>query len=203
MVNTASLHFNDAFWITNQSNFHNLTFFKSSIEDIDNELSKSKEDFILHFKNTYSDAYPPSWALVEILPLGNICRIYRNIKDLNLKKQISQKFGLQPPVFDSWIMTIAGLRNICCHHGRLWNRLLILQPVLPVKIRYSWLRDQNSADAQKVYFRMCIIKYLLYSVSPSNTFKEKLKDLLEKYPMIDIQAMGFTLDWEKEPLWIG
>lgn len=203
MVNIASLHFNDAFWITNQSNFHNLTFFKSSLEDIDNELSKSKEDFILHFKNTYSDVYPPSWALAEILPLGNICRIYRNIKDQNLKKQISQKFGLQPPVFDSWIMTIAGLRNICCHHGRLWNRLLILQPVLPVIIRYPWLRSQNSADKQKVYFRMCIIKYLLYSVSPNNTFKEKLKDLLEKYPMIDIKAMGFTLDWEKEPIWIG
>lgn len=201
MVNLASLHYADAFWLTNQSSFKNITFYNYSISEIDNELAKSKEDFILHFKKIYSDIYPPSWALAEILPLGNICRIYKNIKDPFLKKQISQKFGLQPPVFESWIMTIAGLRNICCHHGRLWNRLLILQPVLPDNTKFSWLKNQKNVDTQKVYFRICIIKYLLNSISPNNTLKSKLKILLESYPMIDIKAMGFTEEWENEALW--
>ncbi len=201
MVNTTCLYFNDAFWITNINNFANKTYFNSSMQEIDSELSKSKEDFIVHFKDTYIEPYPPAWVIAEILPLGNICRIYKNISDTGLKKQISRKFGLQPIAFESWIMTLAGLRNICCHHGRLWNRLLALRTALPQNTYYPWLKEQNSIDIQRVYLRLCMIKYLLYSVSPNNTFKEKLTDLLRKYPMVDIQAMGFPLNWELEPLW--
>ena len=31
--------------------------------------------------------------------------------------------------------------------------------------------------------------------------KQELTSLLEKYPTIDIAAMGFPPIWQKEPLW--
>ncbi len=201
MVNTACQHFNDTFWITNHRYFYNQDYYDSSIAEIDAELSKSKEDFIEHFKNTYNDTYPPAWMIVEILPLGNICRIYKNIHDLNLKKKIAKPFGLHPIAFESWIMTIAGLRNICCHHSRLWNRVLALRTSLPQNTRFPWISNPSAIDIQRVYFRLCMIRYLLFSVSPHNTFKEKLIDLLNRYPNVDIHAMGFTADWQNEPLW--
>jgi hypothetical protein len=46
-----------------------------------------------------------------------------------------------------------------------------------------------------------MIKYLLITVNPGNTFTLKITDLLEKYPNIDILAMGFPADWRGEELW--
>lgn len=200
MVNTACRHFNDTFWIT-QNRYFRGQCFNSSITEIDTEIAKSKEEFIVHFKLTYSDPYPPAWMIAEILPLGNICRIYINLKDKSLKKRIARQFGLQTQAFESWIMTIAGLRNMCCHHNRLWNRDLPLRTSLPQDIQFPWLNNPFAVDVKRVYFRLCMIRYLLFSVSPNNSFREKLVDLLSKYPSVDSNAMGFTTGWQNEPLW--
>lgn len=58
---------------------------------IDAELAKSHEDFIEHFRNTYSNSYPPAWMLAEILPLGVLDRIYGNIKSNQIRKEIAQE----------------------------------------------------------------------------------------------------------------
>lgn len=46
-----------------------------------------------------------------------------------------------------------------------------------------------------------MIQYLLFTVSPNSRFNGKLKKLIEKYPTVDIAAVGFPSDWEDEPLW--
>ena len=56
-------------------------------------------------------------------------------------------------------------------------------------------------DALRIYFNLCIIKYFLNIISPSNDMKAKLDTLLVSYPDIDTAAMGFPRDWEREPLW--
>lgn len=201
MINTACNHLKDIFWITDNRYFYNQTYFQNSIAEIDSELSKSKEDFIKHFDDAYSDTYPPAWMISEILPLGNICRIYKNLNDFTLKKKIAGHFQLHPKVFESWLMTISGLRNICCHHSRLWNRVFPVQAIAPKNTKNSWVGNSFEAGNDRVYFRICIIRYILFSVSPNNTFKEKLIDLLSKYPNVDINAMGFTPDWSNKPLW--
>jgi len=57
---------------------------------IGHEMCRSREDFIIHFKETYSDPYPPAWIISEILPFGIITNIYNNIRDKKIKKRISQ-----------------------------------------------------------------------------------------------------------------
>jgi abortive infection bacteriophage resistance protein len=54
---------------------------------------------------------------------------------------------------------------------------------------------------KRIYYRICIIKYLLFTISPNNRFTQKLKSLLAAYPTIDVKAMGFPADWHTEPLW--
>jgi abortive infection bacteriophage resistance protein len=48
---------------------------------------------------------------------------------------------------------------------------------------------------------LSIVKYLLQTVNPSSTFNNKFQLLLEKYPNVDTNAMGFSKDWKSEPLW--
>lgn len=70
IVNIVSEELGDYFWMTERKYFKNESHFKSSLNLIRYEYEKSKEEFIIHFKNKYSDPFPPSWMIVEILPLA-------------------------------------------------------------------------------------------------------------------------------------
>jgi hypothetical protein len=45
------------------------------------------------------------------------------------------------------------------------------------------------------------MKYLLDVVSPGHHYKGKLAELFEKYPNVDLAALGFYQQWQEEPLW--
>lgn len=73
--------------MTDASMFANTEKFNKTIALIDKELKNSKEEFILHFKEKYSNTYPPAWILVEILPFGVVTRIYENLSSNALRKR--------------------------------------------------------------------------------------------------------------------
>lgn len=200
MSNTVTNELGDVFWMTDRNNFSNQRFFDETLNIITGELAKTKEEFILHFKGTYNNPYPPAWMIAEILPLGVICKIYQNLKKENLKKKIARQFGLNVPVMSSWILVLGNLRNYCGHHSRIWNREIAITPSELRNSAYNWI-DITKTDNRRLYCRISMIKYFLCSVSPENTFKTKLKELFAKYPTIDKAAMSFPDDWESEPLW--
>lgn len=71
---------------------------------------------------------------------------------------------------------------------------------MPRKPRKQWL---NEVDIQnnRSYFMLSMIRFLLQTVNPSNTFNLKIKSLLTSYPNVDIAALNFPSSWENEPLW--
>jgi len=200
MNNWISDALNDVFWMTNASYFSSSTGFEKSLSLIQSEISRTKEEFIDHFHRKYSNPFPPAWMVSEIIPLGVLCGIYNNVKITSLKKKVANQFGLPFPVFSSWILALANLRNVCCHHNRTWNKDHL---VIPADIKFPtlpWI-DSSTTDMKRIYYRICIIKYLLFTVSPNSAFTQKLKSLLAEYPTIDIKAMGFPVGWYNEPLW--
>ncbi|GHT16766.1 CAAX amino protease [Bacteroidia bacterium] len=200
MNNLISSGLDDVFWMTTATYFHNNVIFTKTLSLIELEIAKTREEFIEHFKSKYSNPYPPAWMISEIIPMGMLCNLFNNLKNKTLLKKIAHQFGTSLPVFSSWILILSNLRNLCGHHTRLWNREI---PVISHNLNapiYPWI-DQSAADMKRVYFRICIIKYLLFTVSPNNRFTEKLKSLLAEYPTVDIRAMGFPAGWYNEPLW--
>ena len=166
---------------------------------ISKEYSKSKEEFILHFKRTYSEPYPPSWILGELLTIGNVNAIYRNIKQNRIRKRIAKRFGLPINVFESWLTVIAVTRNACGHHSRVWNKQNAIQPAIPNSSAGEWITQPT--DSMRAYFDLCIIKYFLNVISPNNDMQSKLTWLFIRFPEIDLKALGFPQGWETEPLW--
>ena len=199
IVNTGSELTGNPFWMTDGTNFTDQTKFSHTMSLIDTEINRSREDFINHFKRTYSDPYPPAWILAEVLPFGVITNIYSNIKVQRIKKRIAQKFGLQVAPFESWLTIVALTRNYCCHHARVWNKQNTIRPMMPNHMSGAWLTIPT--DPLRIYFDLCIIKYFLDVISPQNDMKDKLLQLLSDYPSIDINAMGFPQGWQQEPLW--
>lgn len=72
--------------MTNASYFIDSNKFQKTLALISHEIDKSHEEFIVHFKQTYSDPYPPAWILAEILPLGVMTNIFINLKDSQVKR---------------------------------------------------------------------------------------------------------------------
>ena len=199
IVNIGSEMTGNPFWMTDSSNFIDTQKFHRTMDLIDAELHHSREDFIVHFKQTYSDAYPPAWILAEVLPFGVITNIYSNLKTARIKKSIARRFGLQMAPFESWLTIVTLTRNSCCHHARVWNKQNTIRPMIPNHMIGNWITLPT--DALRIYFNLCIIKYFLNIISPSNDMKAKLDTLLVSYPDIDTAAMGFPRDWGREPLW--
>ena len=199
IVNIASEMTSNPFWMTDISYFTDHSKFTRTMALVDAELRRSREDFIVHFRETYSDSYPPAWILAEILPFGVITNIYGNIKDKKIKKRIAQSFSLQIDPFESWMTIITLTRNACCHHARVWNKQNTIRATIPNKMMRPWITLPT--DALRVYFNICIIKYFLDIISPNNDFLAKLRWLFVDFPEIDLAAMGFPKGWEMEPIW--
>ena len=199
IVNVGCEMTGNPFWMTDERNFIDTGKFRRTMDLIESELHRSREDFITHFKQKYSNSYPPAWILAEVLPFGVLTNIFSNIKVSRIKKMIAHKFGLQTSPFESWLTIIALTRNSCCHHARVWNKQNTIRPMMPNRVAGCWIT--LTTDALRIYFNLCIIKYFLNTISPQNDMRNKIESLLRDYPNIDIAAMGFPRNWMNEPLW--
>ncbi len=200
LANLVAAETGNIFWMTDETMFANNDKFRRTLELVDKELRNSKEEFILHFKEKYCNPYPPSWILVEILPLGVVTRMFENLASHTLRKKIAARFGLTVPVFTSWITVVTLTRNSCCHHARVWNKENAISPMIPRKLNGRWIGSDISA--KRIYFNICIIKWFIDVISPNNDMLEHLQSLLAEFPMVDIRAMGFPSgNWQDDPLW--
>jgi len=188
------------FWIENSSLFVNPTKYNTAINRITEEFSRSDEEFMASFKAKYSNPLPPAFMTLEISSFGTLSLLYSNLKPGFKKREIANYFGLSDTAFSSWLHSIVYIRNVCAHHARLWNRLMSIQPLFPKSPRNTWLLN-NHTDNKRAYYLLSMIIYLLNTVNPRHTFKQKLEDLFLKYPNVDRRAMGFSPDWKSELLW--
>ena len=165
-------------------------------------MKRSKEDFLIeHFARYDNPPYPPAWKTLEVSSFGTLSKLYCNLTDNNLKKQIAREFGLPQHLYlESWIKSLSVLRNCIAHHARIWNRKYPWKPQIPKKLQSPWIYDITISH-EKLYAQLCCIVYLLNAIDPNNDFKQSLKALLSKYPIVDISAMGFPKLWYNEALW--
>jgi len=190
----------DPFWIEDNTLFANSRVYRATVEKIKNEFARSDEEFIIAFKSKYSNPLPPSFILLEITSFGALSRLYDNLKPGKSRKEIANMFGLSDRVFASWLHALVYIRNVCAHHSRLWNKLLQIQPLFPRRTKYMWLVNQNVRNSH-MYYILSMMIYILNTVNPNHTFKQKLENLFKKYPNVDRRAMGFPENWQTEPLW--
>lgn len=200
IVNITAQETNNPFWMTDVSTFANAERYQKMIALIGKEYNQSKEDFIQHFRQTYSNPYPPAWELAEILPLGILTRVYENIKSNQIRKRIAQHFYLNIPVFESWLTIITLTRNSCCHHSRVWNKEYAFRSRTMNKMSRPWINA--TVNQQRIFYNLSIIKYFLDIISPNNHFRQRIVDLFVEFPIVDKTAMGFPENWEQEALWL-
>jgi len=162
--------------------------------NIHNICKNRKEDFLQHFFTNYEEDLPPSWMIMECLSFGTVSYIYKNLRTMRDKKMISKTLGFPPTILESWIESLVFTRNICAHHARLWNRWFLFRPKL--QNNSSPLRAES---AHTIYEQIQIISLL--TKSTHTLWLKELYQLMKKYPTVSKMKMGFTSDWQKDPVW--
>lgn len=158
-----------------------------------------------HYLLTYgSPELPPSWLVVETLTIGQLRHMYRNLRRQPDKTAIARNLGLTAPVLDSWLQTYVRVRNICAHHGRLWNVGLGVYPAIPKSRNISWLQTSHPVpdrSTKRLYPVLVSLQSVLDSISPRSSWAQRLYDLVSSRPSMNRAGMGIPDDWAEAEFW--
>lgn len=100
----------------------NAPRWRTNLDRLSEEVSRSDETFIRHLTRTYREELPPVWAVCEVMSLGLLSRWYNNLKPMATRRAISSVYLTDQRVLESWLHHLTFIRNLCAHHSRLWNR---------------------------------------------------------------------------------
>lgn len=197
----------DFWWFQKPELFADTRELIKTLANIEEELERSKDIFIKeHLKKHKDDLrFPPAIKTLEITSFGSLSKLYGNLKPgVRSKDTIAKEFNtVNHTYLPSWLQSIAQIRNICAHHGRLWNKNLPGRPSLLSKPPALWLKNVPPvSDHHMFYIHASCMKYLLDVVNPGHHFTDKLEVLFRKYPNVDLKALGFNKDWLTEPFWL-
>lgn len=172
------------------------------IERCTEELDRSREPFAIHFKETYGDKHdlPPYWILVNLMDFGTMLRLY-NGASVGIRNKISGDLGVSSRVLKSWLVAINTVRNICAHHGRLWNRGIGTRPIIPTKSKYPEWHEPYEVRSDNMFGILTILSYLLEHIAPETGWRARLLELLDRLDADELRRMGFADGWQECPLW--
>lgn len=191
-----------AFWFLDSSIIKNQQIHLMCIEKLKEEMERSHEEFIQEHNIKYDEPiFPPSWKIIEVASFGTLSKLYSNITEAYIKKEIARSFQLPSYLFlENWMKCATVLRNCCAHHARLWNRRFSVIPKYPAILPGQWIKTPLQRP-EKLYGQLCCLVYLEQSINPNSNLRDRIIALISNHPEIDLKTMGFQSDWQKQPLW--
>lgn len=181
-------------------NLFDRRFWQKNLNDLTKEVNRSQEDFVQHFRNTYSETLPPVWVVCEVMSFGLLSRWFKTIKFAGTKAAIATTYNLRANFLESWLHHLSvEIRNNCAHHSRLWNREFTVVPTLITSPRQP-LSSEFFGGSRKIYNSLVILLYLMDQIAPNHRWGRDLLDLINACPQ-PLSAMGFPSDWQSRNIW--
>lgn len=188
-----------------KDNFPDITQrnYEIFIDKCKTNFDRSKEEFAEHFKEKYINdnedeelkLLPPYWMLANVFDFGNLFTLYR-ASDQQTRRKVANEIGVNARTLRSWLGVLNNVRNICAHHSRLWNRTLG-SPAIPNNETWNNVDSQN----KKTYPILCVLQYCLKRMAPNSSWKERFFELIDTFPEINLEFMGFPKNWKETTLW--
>ena len=135
------------------------------------------------------------------MSLGLLSSWYDNLKPSATRVAISNAYQVDESVLSSWLRHLTLVRNICAHHGRLWNRKFVLIPQLP-RSKPAGLGLQFIPGSRKIYNTTVLTLHLLSLIVPKSKWKQRLLAELTSGCLAP-SGMDFPRDWQTRPIWSG
>ena len=190
-------------WFEERGLFRQGTSLQEFLDELDKQVQRSKEVFTRHYLETYGDPpRPPAWIAFEVASLGQLSRLYTNLRPNPAKKRIAAYFGVGIPVLESWMGCLTFIRNTCAHHARIWNKTLVTRPMMPTLPLYPIpILDPALRSGERLFAGMILVQYCLKRIGTLSSFPRRILELIQAYPRIELAKMGFPQDWHKNQYW--
>lgn len=197
-----SLRYGSHFYL-DATHFHSPEKYQKCLDSLREEINRSRETFIDHYRTRYTDPeLPPIWAACEVMSFGLLSKWLQNLKHRRDRQAIANTYGLDEAILISFMHHLTHVRNLCAHHSRLWNRRLTVTmriPQHPESLRSLF----NQRSDRNLYNTLAMLGHLLVLISPGTTWRDRLRKLLDEYPQASPQAMGFPANWQGLDFWRG
>lgn len=187
--------------------FRNTNSHQQTLKTLDQELARSKESFIEHYRQNYSTpARPPIWMVCEILSFGALSHLFGNLKSRPDRQAIAQAFNQDETVLTALTQHLSLVRNVCAHHSRLWNRQFIFPLKLPTHCDADLRASLNyptdpKKPSRNLYNTLVLLAACLNNISDDARWRHQVITLLDEFPVAKPSAMGFPTNWRERPLW--
>ena len=197
------------FWYLDDQYFSNTYKIQNTRVSLRNEFLRSKDDFILHFKENYINnisndfkEMPPFWNISELSTFGNILSIFDTLnkssfslpKNNNVLDNLSQAFGAKNlKELNSWLKLIRDVRNRVAHHSRVWN----CNYREPNGIRQLLDIDTQPSQSNKIYLFFIVLEIMKQNEILDISIQQEFKKLLNRYPTVNsyLNSMGIPEGW--------
>ncbi|SFD05633.1 Abortive infection bacteriophage resistance protein [Chitinophaga sp. CF118] len=191
-------------WYLNSSNFTS-SYDSAGLESFLKENCNQQSDY--HFIRGYmreftTPEFPPSWMIMELLTFGKISLMFEHLGDPEVRNDICHYFGSAKNLLPSWLHAFTFIRNKCAHHSKLVFTTTPIRPVMPIRQNKRFLNEAEIVDNASLYCILACMQFVISKIDPDARFKERLLNLIAKFPDFDYRQMGFTPEWQKEDLFL-
>ena len=129
-----------------------------------------------HHNKYINDRFAPAWKTIEFMTLGNLCSLFNNLKDENLKRSIANHYQCGLGVFINYMETIRVIRNSCAHGSCIYNISLARA------VRGSRYVPITADIRHNIRGIIYVVRYILGIVSANrqSDLDNEISDLLNK-----------------------
>lgn len=149
--------------------------FKNRVYD---NLVSHNEVIARHHRHHINDIYAPAWKTLEFMTLGEVLRLFRTIKDDEIKLQIAAEFKIKKIVtFTNYMELIRNVRNACAHSNVLYD----FTPEYSIRKGPAMLK--GIGENQNLNGALHVVLYMLRQVSENryNQWKKEIDDIIREY----------------------
>ncbi|WP_430811869.1 MULTISPECIES: Abi family protein [unclassified Carboxylicivirga] len=141
------------------------------------EFIKNNKTIKLHHRNNINDKYAPAWKTLEFFTFGTILKIYKSVKNNEIKERIAGLYDVRNvKKFENLMNTVVHIRNICAHGGVLFD----LQ--LPKGISAHPAITFNNNNRHSLDSAIKVVHYILSQISSNRAadLDNEIKMLFDK-----------------------
>ncbi|RYA46044.1 MULTISPECIES: Abi family protein [unclassified Enterobacter cloacae complex] len=209
---------NNSFWYLDSSLFSEKSQHIQTISGVSTSFRNSKEEFALHYKSKYYNEFcpfhrglPPGWVSIELMTFGNLKKLLEAFNEeavnrLKLDRYASKVAGVKNfEILLNWVAVIHSVRNLCCHHSRLFNRNLLapklIKSLLLPSIPLVKVTGSNKDQLNRTYTSFAVIQKML-SAFGFEKIGADIERVFLTYPISQkfMASMGFPERWREETL---
>jgi len=159
VYNVSNRYINCNIWFVNQSVMEK-SFIEKFDDEIYNENFKKNPIIKNHHKKYLNDKYAPAWKTLEFFTFGIMFKVYKNLKDKELKQDISLEYGIRNiSTFENYFRAIVELRNLCAHGTVLFDHKL------SYPLRNGIALTINEENRNKIFSVIKILHFIMQKIS--------------------------------------